>query len=402
MLPLEAFSADYPSLKVAAFGTSRDRMLLRRFSKSNPTLEDALREWGADLTTGAQLLLGDRNDAAALLGLPLLGAGRLRPRVNADALPAFDLSLVHRPRNRDIYRAPLVLIGEGARGGRLSIGFSDRDLVYTESYYGISLVAVPLERVMCIAGVLASSVPAWHILLTASEFGVHKRKLLRQDLLQIPFPSAAQAASATASAVAAAFNTLCEADNVANQRALDETVFDLFGLSKQERIVVRDGAMRAAREYVEQRDGAERFPSRGELHSYARAFLGVINPWRRFDGRPGFGAEVLIGTSDSPLRVLRFAPGRTGEIRDNQLSESLNEMISNLGRRFRLPIWDSLRLTRQLRIYAGDEVFIVKPSARRYWSPGAGLSDADKCLGDALEASGTREASSLLGGPFPQ
>jgi hypothetical protein len=60
-------------------------------------------------------------------------------------------------------------------------------------------------------------------------------------------------------------------------------------------------------------------------------------------------------------------------------------------------------VARQLRVYAGEEIFIIKPSARRYWSPGAGLADADKCLGDALEASEAPDRASLsLGGPSPQ
>jgi hypothetical protein len=403
MLPLKAFSVDYPALKVAAFASSRDRMLLRRFSKDNPTLQNTLREWGTPLAIGAQLLLGDGNDATALRGLPLLRAGELKPSINADVLPVFDLQRVHRPRDRDIYRAPLVLIGEGAQGGRLAIGFSARDLVYTRSFYGISLTGSRPERVMCVAGVLASSVPAWHILLTASEFGVHKRKLLRQDLLDIPLPSAVQFASPAASAVTVAFNAVCEADNSASRRALDEAVFDLFGLSKQERIVIRDGAARAAREYVVQRNNAERPPSRAELHAYAQAFLGVINPWRHLDGRSGFAADVFMSPSDSPLRVLRFLPGTAGEISDSQLSESLNDVISGLGRRLHLPLGESLRVARQLRIYAGEEIFIIKPSGRRYWSPGAGLADADKCLGDALEASAAPEgASSSLGGRLHQ
>lgn len=386
-LPLKAFSADYPSLKIAAFGSSRDRMLLRRFAKDAATLEATLRDWGVSLTTGAQMLLGDRRSAAELIGLPLLRSGQLKPRIDVNTLPTFDLPEVHRPRSRNIYRAPLMLIGEGARGGRLSVGYSEHDLVYTESFYGISLGALPNETRACAAGVLSSSIPAWHILLTASEFGVHKRKLLRQDLLDLPFPTATQFATPAAAAVAAAFDAVCANGGAANRRLLDEAVFDLFDLSEQERLVVSDGADRAAREYVERRNGAERPPSNSDLHAYARAFLSVINPWRRLDGRPGFAAEVMTGASDDALRILRLLPGMVGQVREIGLNASLNEVVASLGRRIHLPVGESLRVARQLRVYAGEEIFVLKPAARRYWSPAAGLADADKCLGDSLAAS---------------
>jgi hypothetical protein len=37
---------------------------------------------------------------------------------------------------------------------------------------------------------------------------------------------------------------------------------------------------------------------------------------------------------------------------------------------------------RNLRLYLGDSLFIVKPSERRYWTRTAGLNDADIILAD--------------------
>ncbi len=385
-MPLTAFAADYPSLKVVAFGSGRDRMLLRRLSKDCQTLEEVLNSLGTGLATGIQPLLGDANDASQLMGLPLLEAGSLAPLVDVSALPRFELKQVHRPRSRNIFRAPLVLIGEGPSGGRLAVGLSDSDLVYTESFYGIPLNGAAWEVALVLAGVLASSLPAWYILLTASEFAVHKRKLLRQDLLDLPVPRGDWLVIPAARRVAAAFEAICERDGEVSRRALDEAAFDLFGLSDQERIVVRDGAARAAQEYTEQRTSAEQAPSRVELHAYAEAFLGVVNPWQRLDARSELAAEVMRMPADSPLHVVRFLPDAAAAVRDTALGTSLNEVLSNLGRRLHVSISDSLRVARQLRIYVGEEVFIVKPSARRYWTAGAGLDDADKCLGDALDA----------------
>jgi hypothetical protein len=114
--------------------------------------------------------------------------------------------------------------------------------------------------------------------------------------------------------------------------------------------------------------------------------LGVVNPWQLVDARQEMAAEIIQVPADAPLRVIRFLPDSAAGVRDAASSTSLNEVLSALGRRLHVSITDSLRVARQLRVYAGEEVFVIKPSARRYWSAGAGLDDADKCLADALEA----------------
>jgi hypothetical protein len=51
----------------------------------------------------------------------------------------------------------------------------------------------------------------------------------------------------------------------------------------------------------------------------------------------------------------------------------------------RLPIAERLAAVRELRVHSDDELFIIKPAARRYWNGSAGLNDADAALGDGLE-----------------
>jgi hypothetical protein len=136
------------------------------------------------------------------------------------------------------------------------------DIVFTRSFYGISMSGLPAMHADLLAGILSSSLPAWHMLLTSSEFGVHKRRLLRQDLLDTPMPHKDALGSPQAARVARAFAWVQSRQFAAEYAELDDSVFDLFSLSPAERIVVRDGANRAQREYVEARTVAciERAP----------------------------------------------------------------------------------------------------------------------------------------------
>ena len=99
-------------------------------------------------------------------------------------------------------------MGEGVRGARLAVGVSDSNLVYTESFYGISLANQDAELALRIGGILLSAMASWNLLLTGSEFGIHKRKVLRQDLINLPTPLPEVMLSSEAAPIADAMEAL--------------------------------------------------------------------------------------------------------------------------------------------------------------------------------------------------
>jgi hypothetical protein len=371
-------------LKLLCVATPRDRLLLRKLGGAFVPLLQWLNDIGASLNTGIQPLAGDRNDASSLLGLPYLAAGELSYRINGRDLPPFELKKIHRPRHRDVFAAPLVLIGEGMARGRASVGVSTKDVVYTRSFYGVSLAKSDAKLSTFIAGLLASSLTSWQLLLTAAEFGIHKRKLLKQDLDSLLVPSNVDLDSPSVTAVRDAYAALCKAETPDGLLALDNAVFDLYGLEFDERLVAQEGLEKARREYIGPRVSSDLPTSISELKSYAKAFVRVLNAWQGALGRAPYSAEVLAVRPSAPLRVVRFVPAQAQKINVIEVDEDLNESLVKIGARIKLPIAERLAAMRELRIHAGEEVLIVKPSARRFWTPATGLNDADAALGDGL------------------
>jgi hypothetical protein len=389
--PLKEIEATPQALKAFAIGSPRDRLLLLRLSSEMPSFEEVLAALGLTIITGIQPLAGDRRDASALLGLPLLSSGELKLWIDTRELSKFSQRRIHRPRARTAFRGPLMLLGEGLRAGRVAVGLSKKDLVYTRSYYGISFAGTPRgeELAACLAGVLHSAVASWHLLLTGSEFGIHKRKALLQDIIRLPMPNVDGLKSEKGRAVAEALR-LIDWENAKEFSAglgyLDEAVYQLFALSAHERLVVQEGLARAEREYVAPRIWADQPALISDVKYYARPFLDVLNAWVGALGRWRFDAEVFNVRNEAPLRVVRFITSAkaNGEVRQVNLPDDLNETLAKIGARMRLPITERLAAVRELRVHADGEVFIVKPAARRYWTPATGLNDADAALGDGL------------------
>lgn len=120
-----------------------------------------------------------------------------------------------------------------------------------------------------------------------------------------------------------------------------------------------------------------------------RAFLQVINAWQEALGRRPFAAEVLETRSDAPLRVIRFFVNETAEVRLVATDSDLNSVLQKIGERMRLPISARITAVRELRVHGDDELLVIKPAARRFWTAACALNDADAALADGLRERST-------------
>jgi hypothetical protein len=217
---------------------------------------------------------------------------------------------------------------------------------------------------------------------------VHKRKVLLQDIEAIPVPSVEHVTSRAAESVASAVQSIDETSKKslrASLALLDRAVFDLYELEEHERIVVSEGLARAQREYKGPRLESDLPINVMQLKDYASTFLDVLNAWSSALLRERYDAELFDVRAASALRIIRFVKGGTGQISKAALDESVNDVIERIGKKMRLPIAERLAAVRELRVHADNELFIIKPAARRFWSAAAGLNDADAALGDGLE-----------------
>lgn len=65
----------------------------------------------------------------------------------------------------------------------------------------------------------------------------------------------------------------------------------------------------------------------------------------------------------------------------------LEAVLKRIAEQLPQQIADRIYTRRDLRIYVGKDIYIVKPAKRIYWTRSAGLNDADTILSEYLRAS---------------
>lgn len=380
-------------LKAAAVGRRRDLLLLEELTSVHQGLGERLASLGTKfrdgLTQGSPA--NQTRDAREMKGLELLQANDMQHFCIPDDLLTYNRSKAQWPRSRDTYRAPLLIVKEMVVGHpRALVAVADRDLVFTDSYFAASLPSGHKQTAHLLAAILSSALASWFFGLTASEFGIYKRKLLMRDVAFLPVPDFTSAVRSQAGQrLLVLEKALREREVEAEEwNALDEAVFDLYELNDADRVVIRDGLLRAGWQWESGRESSI-FPSdsRTEVAAYAKTFLSVIEGWLSVRNKRHMRAEVLDLPSSSALRVVRFVleegPGNASVSVVAPQGE-LGDVLARIGRRLKVKIATALSAERELRVHGRNEVVIIKPAARRHWMGIAALEDADAVVAESF------------------
>ena len=393
-LPLEYWKRRPEFLKAAFFGGHRDADLLDRIFEKHQTLEEALGRLGTKLSAG--LTPGKGRDACFLHGLPFLEPkSGYSPFVVPTDLPLFSSPVARRPRARDVYSAPLLLVKEAVtreHAGRVAAAVADTDTVFTKSFFGARFDKNDREAACLLAGILGSSFASWFFLMTASDYGVWRRRVMRADVerLRVPDVGAALRSNAGRQIVALVQEPRGEAVEEEEWHLLDEAVLDLYGLSRDHRIVIRDGLTRAGWQWREGEE-ASVAPARvtGGVKEYARVFASAIHSVLQAGKRSRVRAEVYDLSDHEPLRVVRFVleRGHAPPVVDIVPCEDLRSLLGRMEEALHAPLTDAAVGHREVQCYGRDEIVVVKPAARRHWMAVRALGDASQAVIDSLGAS---------------
>lgn len=405
-VPLQRVLRTPAMLKAATFGTVRDSWLVERLEREFPTFEHVLNDGilpPAARGQGYQVEGNENVPPSHFYALKTLAPVDYDAfRIDMAALPLFREPTLHRIREESIYRGPLLLCPKAsfkaaAESGRYSAALADSDILFTESFYGISFADHPPEMSHVLSGILNSCVTTFQLAYGGGAWGLERSTVEPKDLLSLRIPDLKNADPAAVAEVIAAEASAAAEPTIAALHRLDSGVAELYELDRHELLLAQDSVERARMLVFEGRTRRLAFvkpPNREMLEAYAESVANVVDGYLRTKGARHLQAAVysraLISASwadgGAGLTAVRFRMGSGPPPPEPAVGTGDDTELAALAEQLKgwlqpdLPPY--LNERRNLRLYLGDSLFIVKPSERRYWTRTAGLNDADIILAD--------------------
>jgi len=226
--------------KTLLWGSMADHALLTRLRQNFQTLSELAteRSW----TWGRGVQVGDgRYQAGFLVGMPYLEATAIEPfHLNLEGKTKVQKETMSRPRRRELFEGPHILIRRGLVDGRPAAAFSDSDFVHNDSVIGISGPRDDADRLRLVTAFLNSSLALYYQFLTSSSWGVERSYVELNEHLSLPVPNPPEEIFHSIIKEAERASKQAQAGETEWRNALDDIVFDAYQLTDVERRQVID------------------------------------------------------------------------------------------------------------------------------------------------------------------
>ncbi|NJO48878.1 MAG: N-6 DNA methylase [Leptolyngbyaceae cyanobacterium RM2_2_4] len=391
-----------PIWKQLFWGTSRDYKFLDRL-RSYRTVGDLLAIENPELRW---ILLegfnkggkGEPVDRPILHELPFLHSSGVKlyvvPRLELQAEPpVFDPKYMG---DEIVFRAPHILFPHGVSetGKRIRVGFCSFDCSFEHSIRGIHAPEKDDAELRFLTCALASPLALYFFFHTSANWGIERPKIHVEEYARFPFPEPdTETRQITLNRVATLHrhleqeiqrNFLATGSLIETySQEIDKAVFEYYDIDTWEEYLIKD----TIEFYIPSatpRRGTKSIPTleaskRNHQHDYISLLLEAINTWIRGSGKYIVGK--LTTSAVSGLAIVSLARVHESISHVNSIEGESSERVDEILNRIKnyLPAeMRSLRIMRNLKIFDGNELHILKPLERRFWTKTSALNDADE------------------------
>ncbi len=381
--------------KTIVYGYSRDLENILKLKSRYQTLGEAIEKQEPAIIMGAGVECqdGDKKDASHLLTRKLLDSKKGVDHffINSSAVSDFNKPKIHRPRDKRLFDPPYVLTPTGidCSNYKLRAAYSEEAFVAKKTMYIIKGAAEQKRFLMCLVGLLNSSLYAYLNLLLGSSIGVEREQRLMDEVLKYPFvysEEIAEKADYIQKALEQASRQMLQTYDVDDDiRQLDRTVLSAVKLEGDNFV---DYAVNVQIPELAGSDNGQAYKKicANDLKEYSECFLKHFSTIFK-NGNHHMAATLYpaVGINYAVFE-LRIVEGR-GESEVAVINSTDDE--KSLFTKFAVYAHnDKFYQIRDIIHFGTDSFFIIKPNIYKNWHPAMAELDLADVVEDIMSALG--------------
>ena len=328
------------------------------------------------------------------------------PFMRSDAFRMFspDPQALAPPKHKKLHRrgfvpgfkGPRILVPQGAGPDRLRAAYAETAFTFQHAIQAIVVPEPDVDRAKLLTALLNSKLMFWFAFHASSSIGSERPAVHESELLDLPFPDpgdtpepdrahlAAVEAVALVDEATRRLDAPMESPNFEQEllRRVDRLAYDYFCLSDEEIMVVEDTmeyvvpALQPSRSAVPK---IWRQPNPAQRREYADALINALADWMKPDTR--VAATLIARNQDFAVIRLRLC-AQKGWVEYAESPGDVGAALTRIAEAATETIPGNLQQVPDLRVYDGDDLYMVKPNKLRFWTRSAALADAEEIVVD--------------------
>ncbi|KAF0193758.1 MAG: hypothetical protein FD169_2301 [Bacillota bacterium] len=314
--------------------------------------------------------------------------------------------LVHRFGAQGAYVGLRVIVNEGISEsirpqGSIIAQYAEEPFCFYRRMYGLKLLEQEEWCHKVLLAILWSSFARYYFFMTSANWGLWHHKLLLGELLRLPV--VLEQANSTTQHIVALVDLLrnyhpqkhslfhpdgLSEDEIETQRQiwerkLDEAVFELYGLSEEQKDLIRDCCEVTLPFFYKPFDsvGSTSAVQNNDLswiENYVRVFS---RRWNAYLGTAEMRAEVHIGAHGNMVAI-EFYPADKADPWDlSPKDDSWQEVLGQIGKALPQPLGTSqILMDGVVHVVSAEAIIVIKRNEKRFWTRSLAREDADATL----------------------
>ena len=298
------------------------------------------------------------------------------------------------------FDGPRVLISQGIGNRRLKAAYSETPFTFQHAIQAIAIPGADRESAKLIAALLNSKLLFWFAFHSTSSIGSERPKVHQDQLLDLPFPApeetpepqrshnAAKGLIALIDGASGKLDGPMQPPNLLD-RMLDEVdrlACDYFALTEREMLVVEETCEYIVPALQPRASAFPRIwepPTDEQRRGYAQVLISSLDDWTEGDSR----VSVALVARNHDLAVLRLRLCSTQDWAEyTEESNEIGALLTDVARESNTELPGNIHQVSNLRMYAGDDMYMVKPNSLRFWMRSAAQDDAEQVVVDIEES----------------
>jgi hypothetical protein len=314
------------------------------------------------------------------------------------------LSVLRSSPDERIFRYPKVVSSQGSRD--MKVAYCEYPVIFQHSIQAIAGGSASDREVLCfLCAVIKSDLAQYYLFHTCANWGTERDKVHFHELLSLPFflpedssdPVGAQKIIEEVAEVIRQYESEMEKGGWFGReerakeirKELEPLVREYYGIDQYESMSIDDTLELAMKSYHprESTTGIPtlRNPEDGECQTYAETLCEMLNHFGEGSGFKVNGeiirgepySVVVVSLTDRIRKSVSISKGR------ERLGEILGRMQGLLEKKK-----GGFVLCQNLKVFDGNDLYILKPMQMRFWSRTGALNDADEIAGAILDFKG--------------
>ena len=251
--------------------------------------------------------------------------------VDVSLLHKFGYSTAHRPRDPELYAPPLLIVPQspGASSTSAKSYLLHEATVFSQSYYGFSAYGLSdVSPVSFLYLLMHSELFRYHVLMTSSRMGAERRTFLKENIENFPFPTI-DVLPKRQRQRAVKLSSQLETSSSKPWKAINDFIYDLYGLDEYDRQVVKD-TLEVAAPFKEARNRANSAPAKNDCNAFYAELQRLLAPSFDITHEKVSIDEVEIATQDilSPWHFFSVSSPSTSTILTQAVQKRLISQIT--------------------------------------------------------------------------